>query len=166
MCGLVGSIVLDVLVERRPLRLLVFGRKQVVECLVTPDDQIGYVLLQLHHEVGNLAREGHRVHQDGLRKFSGFLDGGYRRTYQQTDPIRCSCHGVQTALTAAHVKAGAACGGLLFDRRGPIEPRWGHGTLCGSTRVAEWSAGLKTLNSRSDDIDDTFARPTDCEVVA
>ena len=33
--------------------------------------------------------------ENGLRKLSGFLDGGDRRTYQQTDPIRCSCHGPQ-----------------------------------------------------------------------
>jgi hypothetical protein len=77
------------------LGLLVLGREQLVERLVTLVDQIGDVLLQLHHEVGNLARDGHRIHEDGLRKPSGFLEGGHRRTYQQTDPIWCSCHGPQ-----------------------------------------------------------------------
>ena len=45
------------------------------------------------------------------RKFPGFLERGHRRTYQQTDPIRCTSHGLKPALTAGLVKARGATTG-------------------------------------------------------
>ena len=122
MLGVARLAVLEVLVERGPLGLLVLRREQVVERLVALDDQVGDVLLHLHHEVGKLARDGHRVHQDGLRKLSGFLDGGYRRTYQQTDPIRCSCHGPRLRAIVWLASAGRGSVPLEPCRRRSI---WG-----------------------------------------
>ena len=98
---------------RRSPSVLWLGRLTVVEVLVErptpaaplwagtaglsarrPDDQIRDVLLHLHHEVGKLTDDGHRIHQDGLRSLRPRC--GHCGTYQQTDSMVQLLGGVQT----------------------------------------------------------------------
>ena len=130
------SVLVEVLVEGRPFGLLVLRREDRLEGLVALDDQVGDVLLHLHHEVRELAYHGHRVHEDGLRKLAGFLDGGDRRANQQTDPIRCSCHGLHPTV------------GLLSPRvstLGNMPPTINMGIPGASSSVAGGVTGKRVL---------------------
>src|SRR5690348_17581992 len=40
----------------------------------------------------SLAGHRHRIGEDGLGEFAGLVQGGHRRTHQQSNSVWCCCH--------------------------------------------------------------------------
>ena len=96
-----GEIVVVVVVEGGPRRLLLGRSAEQGEHLVALDGEFGDGLLEAHRTLQHLADRRHRQRYRGGRKFAGLLDDRDGQTERDTSGERRSNHGPHLASSWA-----------------------------------------------------------------